>query len=202
VTTPKGFDRERLTGKLVGFAKRVNDEVCDPELVEKTQRFAESLTDSDLINFVRMSGIARHTSDHTNGLASGNILFIFDAISRDTATSTLLPLIAHHDIIPRSAAISQLSDAIAIMEARGHDPRTDPVRLRAHLFGVLNFEPLDFSGRLFFKNDPDLVQLVDDRPEDVEAIFTLRNERRMNAITEADLDAFVGISPAIQVGWL
>lgn len=202
MTTPKGFDRERLTAKLVGFVKRVNDKINDTELVEKTQRFADSLDDSDLQHFVRLSGIARHSADHSKGLSKGNLSFIFESISRGTAKDTILPLIAHHDIIPRTGVLSQLSDAITIMEARGHDPKTDALRLRAHLFGVLNFEGLDFNDHFFFKNDPVLVQLVDDRPEDVEVIFALRNERRIRNITEADLDAFTGISPAIQVGWL
>lgn len=202
MTTPKGFDRERLTWKLMGFAKRVIVEIDDRDLTDKTRRFAESLNDSDLQQFVRLSGIACHIADHSKGLANGNLLFIFESISRGTAKDAILPLIAHHDIIPRTAALAQLSDAITIMESHGHNPKTDPVRLRAHLFGILNFEALDYTDRFFFKDAHDLVQLVDDRPEDVEAIFALRNERRISNITEADLDSFTGISTAVQSGWL
>lgn len=204
MTTPKGFDRARLTANLIKLADRANAKINKPDLPEKTRSFAGKLSDIDLRNFVRMTGIACHSADHrrgTTGMESSNLTFIFEAIDKDEAWR-LLPLISHHDIVTKSAALCDLSDAIAIMEARGHDPKTDIVKLRAHLLGVTKYEPLvDDNFWLYTMNKP-LVQLVDDHPEDVDLIFALRNDRQMMEITEDVLADFKSVTSAVSTGWL
>lgn len=187
-------DRKHQIEKIIKYVKQRGYPV--PHLDEAVYKYVADLDDQQLSNLVRVTGTQAQKKERVGEIR---------AWLKSDPHGVLTFMIQNPSFVMTNDEFENIEKLLEVLHGLGHEPIKGSVYWEAHYKALLAYDSLDnedpWSQPWTYNRHEQLRALVDNHPEDVDAIFVLRNKLQLK-VTEELLAEYKQNHAALAGGFL